>query len=280
MWGMADLLVGLAVPSLRGSTKPGQLHWADKESNKDWLGAKIPSRKMIPVRHVAESVPFNALRRWCNGVGIGTFVPSLTAAMLLGWRVSVLHRLLRAIPVLVTIGDWSVPLVGAVIALAITFLTCSLRLHDRMSDALGIRERFDITVIMLPLAVGLGVRLGPRPFERLRANRTRLMTSAFYQYTEGTRPILKPRSVAAVTDRWSWFWILVEIEAIATVTAVILLMFDDSGLAALLFVTVIGTLPVLYIIRRQCDQYAQDQVYALLANQSACQAILQEFLVI
>jgi hypothetical protein len=130
------------------------------------------------------------------------------------------------------------------------------------------------------LAVGLGVRLGPRAFERLRANRRRLMTSAFYQYTEGTRPILTPRSVTAAMDRWSWFWILLETETIATATAVILLVFGDSGLATLLFVAVIGALPVLYVIRRQCDRYAQVQVDALLASQNACQAILQEFLAI
>jgi hypothetical protein len=215
-----------------------------------------------------------------NKIATGTFLASLGAVVLIGWRASHVHRLLTSIPVLVTIGDWSVPLVGVVIALAITLLTRRLRWHDRISDALGIRERFDVTVILLPLAVGLGVRLGPRAFERLRANRRRLMTSAFYQYTEGTSPILTPKSVTAAMDRWSWFWILFEGEVITAATAVILLVFGDFGLAALLFVAVLGAMPLLYIIRRQCDRYAQAQVDALLTNPRACQAVLQEFIAI
>lgn len=106
------------------------------------------------------------------------------------------------------------------------------------------------------------------------------MTSAFYQYTEGTSPILTPESVTAAMDQWSWFWILLEGEMIALATAVILLVFGDFGLAAVLFGAVIGALPVLYVVRRQCDRYAQAQVDALLANPNACQAILQEFIAI
>jgi hypothetical protein len=226
------------------------------------------------------SSPFLALLEYLttlNKIAAGTFFASLGAVVLIGWRVGLVHRLLKSIPLLVTIGDWSVPLVGVVIALAITFLTRSLRWHDRISEAFGIRERFDITVIMLPLAVGLGVRLGPRAFERLRANRRQLMTSAFYQYTEGTRPILTPASVTAAMDRWSWFWTVFEGEVIAAATALILFVFGDFVLAAILFAAVIGALPVLYVIRQECDRYAQVQVDALLANPSACQAILQEF---
>lgn len=218
--------------------------------------------------------------RMVRRIATGTFITSLAAATLIGCRVGPVHRLLTSTPVVMTIGDWSVPLVGAVIASAITFVKRGLRWQDRISDAFGIRERFDITVIMLPLAVGLGVRLGPRAVERLRANRRQVMTSAFYQYTEGTRPILTPRSVTAAMDRWSWFWILLESATVATATAVVLLVFGDPGLAALLSIAVIGALPVLYAIRRQCDRYAQVQVDALLANQSACQAILQDFLAI
>src|SRR5262249_16958565 len=40
------------------------------------------------------------------------------------------------------------------------FLSRVLKLHDRLSDMLRLRQRFDVAAILLPLAVGSGTALG------------------------------------------------------------------------------------------------------------------------
>lgn len=227
--------------------------------------------------------PFGAVADYpasLNKIATGTFFAVLGGVLLIGWRIPAAHRLMSSLPVMITIGDWSVPLAAAIIALCIAVITRSLKWHDRISDIFEIRQQFDVSVILLPLAVGVGAQLSPVQLSRLKASRRDVMRSVFYHYTEEQNPILTARSVTMALDQWSWYWIVAEVTSVALVTAVVLLGFGDANSGALLLLFVLAAMLLLQLIRNQCNQYAAGQVATLLADQAAAAAIRQEFLAI
>src|SRR3984893_15573806 len=71
---------------------------------------------------------------------------------------------------------------GLAIALAVAFLTRVARLHDRISEVLGIRKRFDQNHILFPLAKLVGQNLTVLQRKAIIANQNHLMRDLFYRY--------------------------------------------------------------------------------------------------
>ena len=101
---------------------------------------------------------------------------------------------------------------GAVIALLVALFTRAVKLHDLVSDVLGIRRRFDCNYILFPLAALVGENLSSRQKEAATAARSNLMRQVFYRYasSRADSPLVDKHEIEYALDQWSWFWVCVE----------------------------------------------------------------------
>ena len=168
-------------------------------------------------------------------------------------------------------GDKVLPIPAGYLfpALAVGLLTRVYRLHARISDWLGIRERFDIDVIMSELADQLSIDLTLIPEERQIAHRSHFMRAAFYAFVSGHQPQIDPQLIHQALDAWSWFWIGVETTLLFVLTGLGLIATNEyriglETLGGALAFAVIG----LPLMRAQCQRYAVAQVRAILADRT------------
>lgn len=170
-----------------------------------------------------------------------------------------------------TPGGYLVP------ALAVGIASRVFRLHALISDALGIRECFDLEAIIGKMSEQVRVDLSGISYDELRAARPRLMRQTFYAYVSGERPAIDQHLVQQALDAWSWLWAGVEATFVFTLAAFALIGcgayqpgFETLGCA--IAVAVFG-LPML---RRQCARYATAQVRAILSDPARATAVRAE----
>ncbi|HYO25022.1 MAG TPA: hypothetical protein VEQ85_08730 [Lacipirellulaceae bacterium] len=177
-------------------------------------------------------------------------------------------------------GQQLVPAPGGSLlpALAIGMAARIFRLHARIADFLGLREIFDIEVIIQSLADKLDVSLEPLGEEPLRQARHALMRKAFYPYVGGPQQAVDDVLVQQALDAWSWLWVAVEAIPVWTCASFCLLAagatrvgFETLGAAML--VALLG-LPAL---RSQCKRYAIAQVRAIVADPARAAAVRRAF---
>jgi hypothetical protein len=166
-------------------------------------------------------------------------------------------------------GDKVLPIPGGYLlpALAIGLITRIYRLHARVSDWLGIRECFDIDVIVAELADRLGIDLSCVSDEQLREQRHRIMRKAFYDFANPSQPQIDAQLVLQALDAWSWFWIGVEAALLFTLSGFVLVA---AGQYQIGIATVTGAMATaaiaLPLMRSQCQRYAVAEVRAIVAD--------------
>jgi hypothetical protein len=181
-----------------------------------------------------------------------------------------LDRLLNEIDFTIEFGgDKIVPIPGGYLlpALAVGILTRIYRLHARLSDWLGIRECFDVDVVIAELASQLRIDLHSVSRDELVVHRHDIMRKAFYSFVSGPQPQIDPQLVNQALDAWSWFWIGVEATFVFVLTGLVLIA---GGVYQAGLQTVGGALVLAAIgmpaMRRQCRRYAVAQVRAIVEN--------------
>jgi hypothetical protein len=166
-------------------------------------------------------------------------------------------------------GNKMLPIPGGYLlpALAVGILTRIFRLHARMSDWLGIRETFDIRVIIGEFADQLGIDLSAVEDDRLIKHRHTIMRKAFYPFASGPKPQIDPHLIAQALDAWSWFWIGVEATLVFVLAGLGLVAGGvyTTGLQLLGGTLVVAAL-ALPAMREQCRRYAIAQVRAILGE--------------
>jgi len=130
------------------------------------------------------------------------------------------------------------------IPLLIAVMSRVFRLHDRISDFLGIRKRFDLKYILKPLAQGIGIPVSGPNWNRIEERRKTAMTRTFYRYASFQDPKIDLQLVRAAADRWAWFWCTVEPQVVLLVAGLIF-MFLDAVVPLLLVLLSIGSLALI-----------------------------------
>lgn len=152
-------------------------------------------------------------------------------------------------------------------ALAVGIVARVFHLHARISDWLGIRETFEVEVIIPEFADRLAIDLTTVDDAKLRRSRHAVMRKAFFPFVSGSQPAVDQQLVHQALDAWSWFWVGVESIVVVTATSFVLIAFNAyqigfQMLAASIAVASFG-LPAL---RGQCRRYAIAQVRTILAD--------------
>src|SRR4051812_12412628 len=86
-------------------------------------------------------------------------------------------------------------------ALVVGGVTRATRFHDCVSSLFGIRKRFDVNEILLPLASESGFGVGSLSLKKLGDCRTDLMRSTFYRYASSTDPKIDKHLIYQALDR-------------------------------------------------------------------------------
>jgi hypothetical protein len=202
-----------------------------------------------------------------NRIAVSTFSASILAIIVLRWQVSGVDTALQPLSVSIPItSGFSLPFGTFLPAFALALLSRIFKLHDRISDALLIRYRFDVAEILFPLAIGSGAALNCHQIRAIRKERQSLMYKVFYKYASSTpgKSVIDPHYITMALDQWCWYWIVLESTFIALALALILLTAKRYFAAAILFGGVLVAVGILQVIRSQCSDYALQEVEAIL----------------
>ena len=210
-----------------------------------------------------------------------TSASALVAVWMLRLHNPALNALLKQIDFQVEFGvDKTLPVPGGFLfpALAAGMLTRVFRLHAHVSDWLGIRESFDIEVIMREFASALAIDVTPITYEMLSEHRHNIMRTSFYAFVSGSQPSIDQQLIHQALDAWSWFWVGVEATLVFIVAGLGLVA---SGMWPTGLETIGGAVALaafgLPAMRGQCTRYAIAQVRAIVEDRARAAAVRQAF---
>ncbi|MBS0233458.1 MAG: hypothetical protein JSR99_08220 [Proteobacteria bacterium] len=168
---------------------------------------------------------------------------------------------------------------GALIAISAALLSQVLHLHDRVSDILGIRRRFDRNRILIPLARLVGANLSPDQKAKIAIERHRLMRSVFYRYASSRidDPVVDKHDIEHALGAWSWFWTFVEGGTLTAIGTIIALLYSSHSTAIYLASATLTFIAMAVLISQRLAHYAQNEIETIAATQGAREAVRAVF---
>lgn len=210
-----------------------------------------------------------------------TSAAALGATALLRANIPALESALGHIDFQLEFGDNNIlPVPGSYLlpAVAVGLAARVFRLHGRLAEWLGIRERFDIDVILHELARRVGINLQDVAEESLLDHRHTLMRHAFYAFVGGRSPEVDEQLIQRALDSWSWFWSGIEATVVFVAAGFVLIA---TGSTQSGFTTILATLGLAAValpaIRSECRRYAVAQVREIVADPARAAIVREVF---
>lgn len=165
----------------------------------------------------------------------------------------------------------SLNLFGLAIALAVAGLSYATQLHNKLSDILGIRSRFDREYILAPLAQLVGVSLTQDQIDGLKSDRHSLMRKVYYKYTSSRsdHPLVDKHDIEHALGAWSWFWVFVEGAFFFGIAAFLSAILNACSSAFWIALIAVVYLVLASISYPRLRHYARVQIEAIAADQKA-----------
>jgi hypothetical protein len=168
---------------------------------------------------------------------------------------------------------------GFILALLVALASHVLQLHDRISDVLGIRRRFDTNKILLPLAKLVGSTLTRDQLKTVRSKRDNLMRDVFYRYasSRAENPLVDKHDIEHALAAWSWFWVLIEAATFLAIAFIIAFSFGAKNLA-LWFLTV-GVISAILAAAQhlRLGRYARPEIETIASDYTASHDVRAKF---
>lgn len=177
-------------------------------------------------------------------------------------------------------GERDVPIPGGYLvpALAMGLGSRIFRIHGLIARWLGIRERFDIDVILAELAKRVDFDLQDIDDSDLVHHRHRLMRHTFYPFVGGSEPQIERQLIHRALDLWSWFWIGLEASFVFVLASFVLFATNTYPAATFTLMATLGLAAIgLPILRNECRRYAIAQVRAIVSDQQRAQQVADAF---
>lgn len=226
--------------------------------------------------------PFKAVGdypKMLNKIAASTFFVAIGFTALLSSQFTSVRCLLEPLSIPISISGVSLPLGILLPALLVAILSRIFKLHDRISDVLNIRQRFDVGEILFPLAMGSGASLSVDQVRKIKKDREPMMYKVFYKYASSSpgKAIIETHYITMALDQWCWYWMVLEATFLSLVLAVTFLATARSPLAAIFLAVVLVAVGVLQLIRQLCSDYALQEVEAIVQEPNRRQAVAKEF---
>jgi hypothetical protein len=168
---------------------------------------------------------------------------------------------------------------GGVIAVLVALLTHMFKFHDLISDLFGIRRRFDVKNILIPLSQRVGVAITTERETQIRRHRDELMHAAFYRYasSRADNPLVDKHDIEHALNAWSWFWVCLEGAVYFGAGAIVAWWFASSELCQI-FAVVSVILIILAVVQRpRLGRYARAQVDTIADDPTAAHEVKNKF---
>lgn len=216
-----------------------------------------------------------------NRICLFTSVAALGAVWLLRTQLPALDSLLGQVDFSVETGlNNLLPIPGGSLlpALAVGLLARVYRIHSHIGHWLGIRERFEIDVILAEFVHRIGIEAENISEHDWLAHRHDLMRGTFYRFTSNQSPQIDVHLIHQALDLWSWFWIGVESTCVFIITSFLLIGANVSEIGLMTFsLTLLMAMIGLPAIRLQCKRAAIAQVRAILSNPARAAIVREAF---
>jgi len=204
-----------------------------------------------------------------NKIALCTLIVSIAAIWFLRTQFPAFDSHLKPLNLPISVGAGiNVPLATFALALMFAFIARVIKLHDRLSDVFGIRQRFDVSEILFPLALGAGASITTDQIRSLKKQRESLMYKSFYAYASSTpgKAVIDSHYITMALDQWCWYWVVLETTFIVFVLAITFLVAKHFETAAILLLLILTFIGVLQVIRKLCSDYALQEVEAILTD--------------
>ena len=210
-----------------------------------------------------------------------TSAAALGAVCLLRSQLPALDGVLEQIDLDLNTGSGKIlPIPGGYLlpALAVGLIARVFRVHGQIAHWLGLRERFDVDVIIRELARESGVDVELVSDREWIDHRHDIMREAFYRFTSSSSPQIDAHLVHQALDLWSWFWIGLEATVVFVLTGLALVAMQAYTVGGLtLSGALLGAVVGLPAIRYQCQRYAIAQVKAIVSDPVRAAHVCQAF---
>jgi hypothetical protein len=170
-------------------------------------------------------------------------------------------------------------LFGFAIALVVALLTNMFQFHDRISDLLGIRRRFDRKSILIPLSVRVGSPVNKEKEAKIAQRRDHLMHTVFYKYasSRAENPLVDKHDIEQALNAWAWFWVSVEAVFYLGVGAAVAWWLGSRNLAFTFMGGSIALLVIAFLQRIRLPNYVRSEIDSIVADPTASYDIKKEF---
>jgi len=140
-----------------------------------------------------------------------------------------------------------------------------------MSDVFGIRQRFDLWCILIPICGELDRKITLDRLDTLRRKRHHWMDQLFYSYASSSpgKAKIDENSIRQALDWWTWAWICLEAALIFFAACVAAYWFASYQAATqMLALANLLVLGFALLVRFACTRSATAEVNAILADKT------------
>jgi hypothetical protein len=211
-----------------------------------------------------------------NKIGIFTFFVALSLTWFIAREMPSVALLLNLRQTTFDVASIHVPILYALVAGAVALFARVIRLHDLLSDVFKIRERFDVKKILIPLCVGVGLRIDNALCKTLKAKRDVLMERTFYRYASFEDPKISKALVLSAIDLWTWYWVDLEAAFLCFLASLMLLLSRDFMTGVAVVGASVGLVLIFSSSFTFCGKKAQDQVSEIIADEDRARTIKAE----
>jgi hypothetical protein len=212
-----------------------------------------------------------------NKIGMFTFLSALGLTWVVAYFAPSAAVFLRSQTTTVDILTLKVPLLYAVPAIIIAVLARIVRLHNKVSDLFGIRARFDLYRILIPLCGSLQISVDKEFRDKLRTHRQSVMKRTYYAYASFEEPEISKALVLSAIDLWTWYWILLESAVILAIAGIALASLQAYAGATLVFVVLFLATLLFSTYDEICGKLADAQIEEIVANAERASHLKTEF---
>jgi hypothetical protein len=212
-----------------------------------------------------------------NKIGMFTFLSALGLTVVVVYFVPSLAAFLHSEPTTVEILTMKIPLLFVVPPAIIALLARIGRLHDKMSDLFGVRARFDLYRILVPLCGSLQISVDKDFRDKLSSRRRAAMERTYYAYASFEDPKISKALVLSAIDQWTWYWVLLESCVLLVAAGAVLLAFRSYGGASLILIALFLAILLFSTYYDVCGRLADAQIEEMVAEPERANKLKAEF---
>ena len=212
-----------------------------------------------------------------NKIGLFTFLDAVVLTLVIANILNPINRALYARDWHVRVMSIELPLLVVLPGVPIALFARIIRLHDKLSDLFRIRQHFDVSRILLPLADAVGYKPSEKALKALKTGRKRAMRKTFYRYASFEEPAISKALVLSAIDIWTWYWVLLEFLFLLVITASLFFAFHALR-PAFFTLAAFGVLLLVFLTAFPvCARKASDQIEEIVSDPRRAAKIRLEF---